>query len=367
MRLYARLYVGLTCLLSAVLPFPFRARAGGGESQVKGDEQILFFPTAATWDGEQRSWSIPIHGWVFEPEADGIARGMAVRRLRSSFGLDPAQPATRLFDERIRWFLVDNERGKVIAIRLAGNEFTLEESAADGHFFGTISLPESTVGKHMEQRRIRYEAVLGPADNRSFSGVVHFPSPQGVSIISDIDDTIKVSNVRDRKQLLQNTFFRPFHAVSGMPEKYRQWAQEGAEFHFVSASPWQLYDPLTAFFQQEGFPPATIHLKRVRFKDASVLKLFEDPVAYKQELLEGLLNSFPQRTFVLVGDSGEKDPEVYGMVARRYPQQVVKIYIRDVTGDAADSERYQSAFRDLPSVQWTLFRDANTLELPGSK
>ncbi len=366
MRFYTRLYVGVTCLLSAVLPYPLRVRAVDGESQIKADEQILFFPTAATWDGQQRSWNIPIHGWIFEPEKDGIVRGIALHRLRSTLGLDPKQPSTQLFEERIRWFLVDNERGKVIAIRLAGNEFTLEESAEDGHFFGTVTLPESTVNEYMKERRIEYEALVAPQDRRTFAGVVHFPSPQGVSVISDIDDTIKISEVKDRKLLLQNTFFRPFQAVPGMPDKYRQWAEAGVAFHFVSASPWQLYDPLANFFRQVGFPPATFHLKRVRFKDASLLKLSEDPVAYKQSLIEDLLRSFPQRTFVLIGDSGEKDPEVYGIVARQHPRQVVKIYIRDVTGDTTDGERYRNAFRDLPSARWRLFRDASTLELPGS-
>ena len=176
-------------------------------------------------------------------------RGIALHRLRSTIGLDPKQPSTQLFEERIRWFLVDNERGKVIAIRLAGNEFTLEESAADGHFFGTVTLPESTVNEYMKERRIEYEALVTPQDRRTFSGVVHFPSPQGVSVISDIDDTIKISEVKDRK-LLQNTFFRPFQAVPGMLDKYRQWAEAGVAFHFVSASPWQLYDPLANFFDK---------------------------------------------------------------------------------------------------------------------
>ena len=97
----------------------------------------------------------------------------------------------------------------------------------------------------------------------TFAGVVHFPSPQGVSVISDIDDTIKISEVKDRKLLLQNTFFRPFQAVPGVPDKYRQWAEAGVAFSSVSASPWQLYDPLANFFRQVGFPHATFHLKRV--------------------------------------------------------------------------------------------------------
>ena len=53
-------------------------------------------------------------------------------------------------------------------------------------------------------------------------------------------------------------------------------------------------------------------------------------------------------------------------MAPQHPRQVVKIYIRDVTGDTTDGERYRNAFRDLPSARWRLFRDVSTLELPGS-
>jgi phosphatidate phosphatase APP1 len=60
---------------------------------------------------------------------------------------------------------------------------------------------------------------------------------------------------------------------------------------------------------------------------------------------------------VLVGDSGEKDPEVYGQIAREHPAQILRIYIRDVTGDRADDARYRGAFRGIPAEKWQLFRD----------
>jgi phosphatidate phosphatase APP1 len=104
-----------------------------------------------------------------------------------------------------------------------------------------------------------------------------------------------------------------------------------------------------------------MHLKRFRLKDASLAALFEDPVRYKLAIIEPLLQAFPRRSFVLVGDSGEKDPEVYGIVARRYPIQVQQIYIRDMTGEPADHSRYQAAFRGFPAARWRLFRDPSQL------
>jgi phosphatidate phosphatase APP1 len=76
----------------------------------------------------------------------------------------------------------------------------------------------------------------------------------GLSVISDIDDTVKVTNVANRRELLANTLFREFRAVTGMPEIYREWEAHGAAFHYVSASPWQLASCLERFLGESGIP-----------------------------------------------------------------------------------------------------------------
>jgi phosphatidate phosphatase APP1 len=149
-----------------------------------------------------------------------------------------------------------------------------------------------------------------------------------------------------------------------MAAAYRRWADSGAQFHFVSSSPWQLYEPLSQFLRDAGFPDATFHLKRFRIKDRSFLNLFVDPVESKQQAMVPLVEAYPQRQFVLVGDSGEKDPEVYGMLARRFPQRIAKIYIRNVTNEPADSARYRQAFEGLPADKWHIFDDPQALVLP---
>ena len=254
-----------------------------------------------------------------------------------------------------RLFLVDNERGKRIAIRIGDKTFDLERSSEDGHFFGTLRLDAQTASRWAADGRIRYSAVTDADDKRRFEGAIHLVRPAGVSVISDIDDTIKVTEVTDREKLVENTFFLPFRSVDGMAELYSRWAGAGAKFHFVSASPWQLYEPLADFTRGAGFPPATFHLRRIRLKDSSVLSLLADPLEAKLQVIEPLMADFPQRRFILVGDSGERDPEVYGAVAAKHPDQVLRIYIRDVTGHAADSPRYQTAFAQLPRNNGSCF------------
>ena len=63
------------------------------------------------------------------------------------------------------------------------------------------------------------------------------------------------------------------------------------------------------------------------------------------------------RSLVLVGDSGERDPEIYGNVARMYPKRVRRIFIRAVKGEKDNDERFLKAFKDVPREKWMIFND----------
>lgn len=349
---YRVLLIGSLTMLSASLL----------ASEVKEDEVVVFFPSVASLSDDGSTWTSRIHGWIFEPESDGLFRSAAISGFRNSLGLSAGEAEGQIFEQRARAFLADNERGKRISIRLAGGVFELEPSTEDGHFFGTVRLDAAAVRRSARDGRLSYQAVLERRDSRLFAGEVHVVDPVGVSVISDIDDTIKVTEVTDRKKLLRNTFLLPFRAVDGMSDVYRRWSRGGATFHFVSASPWQLYQPLAQFVNQAGFPPATFHLRQIRLKDSSVLSLLADPLEAKLQVIEPLMRLYPHRRFILVGDSGERDPEVYGQIARKYPDQVLRIFIRDVTGQAATAPRYQAAFGGWPADRWQLFQDAAAIE-----
>jgi phosphatidate phosphatase APP1 len=130
----------------------------------------------------------------------------------------------------------------------------------------------------------------------------------------------------------------------------------------VSASPWQFYAPLSDFISSNGFPAGFFSLKQVRWKDRSLFSLFESPDAYKIKAIEQILDRLPRRQVMLVGDSGERDPEIYATLARRHPKQIRRIFIRDVTNETANSPRYQQAFRDLSPDLWQIFSEPASLQ-----
>lgn len=329
--------------------------------QIKADEDVVFFPTYghAARDG---TWQLHLRGWIFEPEESSLKRREVVRVLAHHLKVPSDALTSDLFKRRMRPFLVDNERSKTVRICLEGQCYALPASDKAGHFQGRIGVPAEMVRPALTAGGGRagwlsYRAVTRPGDSRTFPGMVHLLGARGLSVVSDIDDTIKITEVRDRQALLANTFLREFRAVPGMAELYRGWSERGASFHYVSASPWQLYRPLEDLRQAEGFPAGTYHLKAFRLSREGVEALKAPPEAHKRQAIGPLFEAFPGRRFVLVGDSGEMDPEIYGRLAREHPGRVVRIFIRDVTGEPASAERYRRAFEGLPAGSWAVFRE----------
>jgi phosphatidate phosphatase APP1 len=330
---------------------------------LKADEEVLLYPVVAS--ATTNGWTLQVRGIVYERERQRLLTALMARLV----GLNVAKlpPTERsIWKERSQYFLVDNERGKKLLLRFGQQEYVLGVSGANGHFSATLQMDRATFPNVPEQFTatnvtITCELCSRGAAPRSSSLEVHFVGESGLSVISDIDDTIKVSNVRQREELIRNTFVRPFQPVPGMAEVYQEWAGAGRQFHYVTASPWQLFLPLSGFVRSNGFPAGAFHMKTFRVKDRSFVSLFQSPERYKPTVIDSLFKQFPKRRYVLVGDSGEKDPEIYGALARKHPERVEKIYIRDVTDEPTSSARYRKAFQGVPKDRWQIFKQPSEI------
>ena len=338
----------------------FAATGWAQTSNIKSDQMVVFFPSIGWRVATGKEWDLEIHGCIYELDR----RTLELAALREALALDRVKMDTdesATFKARTRLFLADNKGGHVIVVRLGGKDYPLKKSGANGHFSGTLRLSDKEVEslrRTADGNRIEFQAVTPPKDSRVFAGAVDLVDNAGVTVISDIDDTIKITEVRERRAMLRNTFLEGFRAVPGMAGVYQAWAREpGTEFYYVSASPWQLFLPLNDFIRTNGFPAGVFCLKHFRVKDESFFSLFEAPGPYKLQVIEPLLKQFPDRRFVLVGDSGEQDPEAYAALARKYPRQVTHIYIRNVTNEGAGSARFQKDFKDLPVGMWKVFTE----------
>ncbi|KAI0503116.1 actin patch protein 1 [Xylaria bambusicola] len=155
--------------------------------------------------------------------------------------------------------------------------------------------------------------------------------PRGVSLISDIDDTIKRSNIAlGAKEIFRNTFVRELKdlTIDGVKDWYNTLHDMGVRIHYCSNSPWQLYPVLATYFKLASLPHGSLHLKRYT---GMLQGIFEPVAERKKGTLEKIMHDFPERKFLLVGDSGEADLEVYTELAVANPGRIKGIFIRDVT------------------------------------
>ncbi|MCD2516420.1 DUF2183 domain-containing protein [Massilia sp. G4R7] len=159
-------------------------------------------------------------------------------------------------------------------------------------------------------------------------------------IISDIDDTVLWTNVTNKLNMalmLARTNHhtrKPFKGVAGFYRALRDGAggSEDNPMFYVSSSPWHLYGPLVDFLALQEIPLGPLLLRELSVRQ--VLKLNQHG-NHKLEQIERILGFYPDLRFVLIGDSGEQDPEIYAEVVRRHPRAVRMIYIRNVNPDPA--------------------------------
>lgn len=185
------------------------------------------------------------------------------------------------------------------------------------------------------------------------------PATAEYGIITDIDDTILHTGVTSylKWQVLANTLFKRAEsriALQGAPELYHR-LHHGRSGHaanpvfYVSHSPWNLYRYLEFFLSRNRFPKGPILLRSM----ASVLgRRRKGSVPHKHRETVNILKTYPGLPFVLIGDSGERDADIYLDIARAYPGRILAIYLRSVRhpGRMRRVRRLLTAAGDIPAV-----------------
>ena len=159
-------------------------------------------------------------------------------------------------------------------------------------------------------------------------------------VVSDIDDTVIKSDatkvVRAAAHLiLGNARTRtPFPGVSafyralaGDADPDAPHAATANPLFYVSSSPWNLYELLVEVFARRGIPDGPLLLRDWGLgKDARPT----GHRAHKRAAIERIFSAYPSLQFILVGDSGQEDPEIYAQVIRDFPGRILAAYIRSV-------------------------------------
>ncbi|WP_424961864.1 App1 family protein [Ekhidna sp.] len=165
----------------------------------------------------------------------------------------------------------------------------------------------------------------------------------GYGVISDIDDTVLISHATQllrklRLILTKNAKTRlPF---PGVKDFYCALVGNDSAnpIFYVSSSEWNLYDFLVDFFETRELPKGPFLLQRFKSGLKELIKSGGGTHMHKQEKIEALMEFYPNQSFVLIGDSGQRDPEIYAEIVRQYPGRIKAIYIRTIRSKKLDNE-----------------------------
>jgi phosphatidate phosphatase APP1 len=304
---------------------------------------LVFAATAAgaalalTLAGPARAGDVPallVPAALARPDRAFVA-GRLLEERQGEHGPAALRTARALANENLSGVEVEVELLGRTARGTSGHdgEFAIEVPAAPGAPFPP--------GAH----RVRVRAGEARAE-----AVVHVVDPAApFLLVSDLDDTLAVTNVTDpagvaRAVFLEDAETQP--AVQGMAAFLRCVAaprgpgEPRATLAIVSGSPVQLAPRVARFLEKNGYPPAALFLRNLGPGTLS---------GYKEPVLRTLLARFPQPV-VLVGDSGERDPEIYAALGREHPGRVLRAYVRRaVTGRAPGPEDPRARWFEDPA------------------
>ncbi|TGE14388.1 App1 family protein [Hymenobacter elongatus] len=267
-------------------------------------------------------------------------------RLLTDKGIGKADPSDSRWHNLMnmyRRFESNEIAGAQVVVRPTDNSEHTIVTDDEGYF--TLNLEPKTLPEPIDFMWYPVDVLLKsvpaplplPAGLSAQAPVMIPPVDAEYGIISDLDDTVIQTSVTDimrmaRTVLLRNARSRlPF---KGVAEFYRalQLGRNGKRnnpFFYVSSSPWNLYDLLEDFLTLNQIPPGPLLLRdfsvvRKSAKDTS------EHHGHKLREIDNILLTYPKLPFVLIGDSGQEDANIYREVVRRHPGRVLAIYIRDV-------------------------------------
>ncbi|ORY85759.1 hypothetical protein BCR37DRAFT_249223 [Protomyces lactucae-debilis] len=236
-------------------------------------------------------------------------------------------------------FLARSEVGRLIKLRLrigSHHESIHELHTRDnGHFKSRIALPLDA--QHHNEDLVHVSVVEDP--EISAAAEVPIIGDVGITVISDMDDTIKHTGITEGvRAAFRNAFVREHEhvEVDGVRRWYKTLKEAGCALSYVSNAPWQLWPSLSKFLEAAGLPSGSVTLKE--YTGGMLQSIWEPAAEKKRANVQKIMEEFPQRKFLLIGDSGEQDIELYSeLAASGFAKQILGIFIRDVSSSGQAS------------------------------
>lgn len=308
----------------------------------------------------RKAWIDAFSGWASPTTGQLFAR---VHRGQPDSRPEPGQSSVRRLKQSMKALEVDALSDATVSVKGIPGMATAK---ADKHGFISVKLPPGlSPGILNVTLNVTTE---GWTSTPATLKVMVFDDSPGFGVISDIDDTLIDSGVTDKLKLLEGTLLKSSWEVRNFPdapEIVAVLAAKGADglpkvpLFYLSGSPWGLHSRISDAFEREGFPHGVMILRRYSQEPL-------DPQRFKYPHLVDIYKAFPHKTWILFGDSGERDPEVYAQISKTCPGRKKAEYIHLVTKEQPGIKRFAGAkvFRNWSELKQDTAADARSAESP---
>jgi phosphatidate phosphatase APP1 len=201
---------------------------------------------------------------------------------------------------------------------------TLESPPPPERFWHDVELTLLAPQRHDERIRATGQVMVPPSTAR-------------FGVISDLDDTVIHTDATSLFKMARIVLLGNFHTrlpFAGVAAFYQalQAGTSGNDMNplfYVSSSPWNIFDMLHDFLDIQGIPPGPLKLRDWGLTEVGFL-----PTGHKNHKIAAIsqiMDLYPHLSFILIGDSGQEDPEIYAEIVEAYPDRIAAVYIRNVS------------------------------------
>ncbi|KAI5195921.1 hypothetical protein AUEXF2481DRAFT_61873 [Aureobasidium subglaciale EXF-2481] len=344
--------------------------------------QVLNVDPYANWT--ESGWNVRFHGNVYKQPNTSTAD---LNRLANIFLIDtsvedlPQDQADRARNVTASIFVVQQGDVAVAPIHLdpAPSQGASGQSDGSGAVTPsggnqTVTLPYNTTvegdfdvfvpingaglmaGNETQQIQRLNTHVEGASIGNSTAYLV---PTTGLTVVSDIDDILRVTKIYQPAQGLLNSFAKEYVPWENMPDIYANWSRSlpNTHFHYLTTTPEQVTRAYMNFTYSH-YPGGSFDTRPLNFSDVSAT------LSIRKFLLTKVFETFPERKFILVADTSNSDVmKDYPQMATDYPNQVQCIFLRNTSGtDSGDKFPYDtSGFKNLNQQKYMFFLNPDDL------
>jgi len=332
----------------------------------------------ANWTDQ--GWNLRVHGNVYkkpnisQSKLDDLANGFLIGTSIQALPTGQQQQARNLTSEiyviqqsgqNVTFDLVDNYvapsglNGGLIAATGGAQQLTYPgQTTAEGDFDAFVPLQNTTgpSGGYLlpgnGTASIQALNIYATGTDSGNASAYLVPTA-GLTIISDIDDILRITKIWAPSEGILNSFARPYTPWMNMPDIYANWSRSIPDFHFhyLTTTPEQITANYMDFIYKT-YPLGSFDTRPLNFSDVSAT------LSIRKFLLQKIFETYPKRKFVLIADTSNSDVmSDYPEMVTDFPGQVQCIFLRNTSStDPTDNFPYDtSGFKGLNQNMYMFF------------